>query len=160
MRRHCKLQDPFPRVLKKSFDINLSSPLTRFVGTGIGPCIDHFVSKFSKAVKFVLNKVWYLGYREDYPTVQLCKGLVLIADDYSDPFDAKSELNRMGKGENTGYMEPYEAQRIMAAVHIDIALPGISAFQKELAPVLRLHETFAIKCQIKAVYTTVFCAAS
>uniref|UniRef100_A0A8C4TU45 Src homology 2 domain containing E n=1 Tax=Falco tinnunculus TaxID=100819 RepID=A0A8C4TU45_FALTI len=38
---------------------------------------------------------------------------VLIADDYSDPFDAKSELNRMGKGENTGYMEPYEAQRIM-----------------------------------------------
>ncbi|KAI1239832.1 hypothetical protein IHE44_0011267 [Lamprotornis superbus] len=40
---------------------------------------------------------------------------VLIADDYSDPFDAKSELSRMGKGENTGYMEPYEAQRIMAA---------------------------------------------
>ncbi|KAJ7399924.1 SH2 domain-containing adapter protein B [Pitangus sulphuratus] len=42
------------------------------------------------------------------------KQRVLIADDYSDPFDAKSELNRMGKGENTGYMEPYEAQRIMA----------------------------------------------
>ncbi|XP_076218008.1 SH2 domain-containing adapter protein B isoform X3 [Aptenodytes patagonicus] len=41
------------------------------------------------------------------------KDKVLIADDYSDPFDAKSELNRMGKGENTGYMEPYEAQRIM-----------------------------------------------
>nr|XP_013800030.1 PREDICTED: SH2 domain-containing adapter protein B-like [Apteryx mantelli mantelli] len=39
--------------------------------------------------------------------------LVSIADDYSDPFDAKSELNKMGKGENTGYMEPYEAQRIM-----------------------------------------------
>lgn len=38
---------------------------------------------------------------------------VLIADDYSDPFDAKSEVNKMGKGENTGYMEPYEAQRIM-----------------------------------------------
>lgn len=38
---------------------------------------------------------------------------VLIADDYSDPFDAKSELNKMVKGENTGYMEPYEAQRIM-----------------------------------------------
>jgi len=37
----------------------------------------------------------------------------LIADDYSDPFDAKSELNKKGKGENTGYMEPYEAQRIM-----------------------------------------------
>ncbi|XP_063996337.1 SH2 domain-containing adapter protein B [Pogoniulus pusillus] len=41
------------------------------------------------------------------------KDKVLIADDYSDPFDAKSELNSMGKGENTGYMEPYEAQRIM-----------------------------------------------
>ncbi|XP_068784357.1 SH2 domain-containing adapter protein B isoform X5 [Struthio camelus] len=40
---------------------------------------------------------------------------VLIPDDYSDPFDAKSELNKMGKGENTGYMEPYEAQRIMTA---------------------------------------------
>uniref|UniRef100_A0A8C8RG02 SH2 domain-containing protein n=1 Tax=Pelusios castaneus TaxID=367368 RepID=A0A8C8RG02_9SAUR len=39
---------------------------------------------------------------------------VLIADDYSDPFDAKSELNRAVKGENTGYMEPYEAQRIMS----------------------------------------------
>ncbi|XP_054842427.1 SH2 domain-containing adapter protein B isoform X2 [Eublepharis macularius] len=41
------------------------------------------------------------------------KEKVLIADDYSDPFDAKSEGNKMGKGENTGYMEPYEAQRIM-----------------------------------------------
>ncbi|XP_059580485.1 SH2 domain-containing adapter protein B isoform X3 [Alligator mississippiensis] len=41
------------------------------------------------------------------------KEKVLIADDYSDPFDAKSELNKAGKGENTGYMEPYEAQRIM-----------------------------------------------
>ncbi|XP_053909629.1 SH2 domain-containing adapter protein B isoform X2 [Cuculus canorus] len=41
------------------------------------------------------------------------KDKILIADDYSDPFDAKSELNRLGKGEHTGYMEPYEAQRIM-----------------------------------------------
>uniref|UniRef100_A0A8D0GN37 SH2 domain containing adaptor protein B n=1 Tax=Sphenodon punctatus TaxID=8508 RepID=A0A8D0GN37_SPHPU len=41
------------------------------------------------------------------------KEKVLIADDYSDPFDAKSEGNKVGKGENTGYMEPYEAQRIM-----------------------------------------------
>ncbi|XP_074850606.1 SH2 domain-containing adapter protein B [Carettochelys insculpta] len=39
---------------------------------------------------------------------------VLIADDYSDPFDAKSELSKAGKGESTGYMEPYEAQRIMS----------------------------------------------
>lgn len=37
-----------------------------------------------------------------------------IADDYSDPFDAKSDLkNKAGKGESAGYMEPYEAQRIM-----------------------------------------------
>ncbi|XP_044516824.1 SH2 domain-containing adapter protein B [Gracilinanus agilis] len=42
------------------------------------------------------------------------KDKVIIADDYSDPFDAKSELkNKAGKGESTGYMEPYEAQRIM-----------------------------------------------
>ncbi|XP_072848011.2 SH2 domain-containing adapter protein B [Pogona vitticeps] len=41
------------------------------------------------------------------------KEKVLIADDYSDPFDAKSEGSKTGKGENTGYMEPYEAQRIM-----------------------------------------------
>ncbi|XP_077201637.1 SH2 domain-containing adapter protein B [Paroedura picta] len=41
------------------------------------------------------------------------KEKVIIADDYSDPFDAKSEGNKTGKGENTGYMEPYEAQRIM-----------------------------------------------
>uniref|UniRef100_A0A4X2KUF8 SH2 domain containing adaptor protein B n=1 Tax=Vombatus ursinus TaxID=29139 RepID=A0A4X2KUF8_VOMUR len=42
------------------------------------------------------------------------KEKVIIADDYSDPFDAKSELkNKAGKGESTGYMEPYEAQRIM-----------------------------------------------
>lgn len=37
-----------------------------------------------------------------------------IADDYSDPFDAKNDLkNKAGKGESAGYMEPYEAQRIM-----------------------------------------------
>lgn len=46
---------------------------------------------------------------------------------------------------------------LVIAVHVDIALPGISAFQKELTPVIRLHETFAIKCQIKAAYTTAFC---
>ncbi|EDL02394.1 mCG14152 [Mus musculus] len=39
---------------------------------------------------------------------------VTIADDYSDPFDAKSDLkSKAGKGESAGYMEPYEAQRIM-----------------------------------------------
>ncbi|XP_013052980.2 SH2 domain-containing adapter protein B [Anser cygnoides] len=47
------------------------------------------------------------------PAAATGKEKVLIADDYSDPFDAKSELNKMVKGENTGYMEPYEAQRIM-----------------------------------------------
>ncbi|ELK34214.1 SH2 domain-containing adapter protein B [Myotis davidii] len=40
--------------------------------------------------------------------------LVIIADDYSDPFDAKNDLkSKAGKGESAGYMEPYEAQRIM-----------------------------------------------
>ncbi|XP_049640102.1 SH2 domain-containing adapter protein B [Suncus etruscus] len=39
---------------------------------------------------------------------------VTIADDYSDPFDAKNDLkSKVGKGESAGYMEPYEAQRIM-----------------------------------------------
>ena len=38
-----------------------------------------------------------------------------IADDYSDPFDAKSDLkSKAGKGESAGYMEPYEAQKMMA----------------------------------------------
>ncbi|KAM9642656.1 SH2 domain-containing adapter protein B [Trichechus inunguis] len=42
------------------------------------------------------------------------KDKVTIADDYSDPFDAKNDLkNKVGKGESAGYMEPYEAQRIM-----------------------------------------------
>ncbi|XP_030050302.1 SH2 domain-containing adapter protein B [Microcaecilia unicolor] len=41
---------------------------------------------------------------------------VIIADDYSDPFDAKSEQKyKVGKGEN-GYMEPYEAQRLMTDI--------------------------------------------
>ncbi|XP_036892093.1 SH2 domain-containing adapter protein B isoform X3 [Sturnira hondurensis] len=41
---------------------------------------------------------------------------VIIADDYSDPFDAKNDLkSKAGKGESAGYMEPYEAQRIMTA---------------------------------------------
>ncbi|XP_050799099.1 SH2 domain-containing adapter protein B isoform X2 [Gopherus flavomarginatus] len=51
---------------------------------------------------------------ESGPGHQLPGDRVLIADDYSDPFDAKSELNKAVKGENTGYMEPYEAQRIMS----------------------------------------------
>ncbi|KAI5158191.1 Sh2 Domain-Containing Adapter Protein B [Manis pentadactyla] len=42
------------------------------------------------------------------------KDKVTIADDYSDPFDAKNDLkSKVGKGESAGYMEPYEAQRIM-----------------------------------------------
>ncbi|XP_059513386.1 SH2 domain-containing adapter protein B isoform X6 [Myotis daubentonii] len=44
------------------------------------------------------------------------KEKVIIADDYSDPFDAKNDLkSKAGKGESAGYMEPYEAQRIMTA---------------------------------------------
>ncbi|XP_027636094.2 SH2 domain-containing adapter protein B isoform X1 [Falco biarmicus] len=57
------------------------------------------------------------------------KDKVLIADDYSDPFDAKSELNRMGKGENTGYMEPYEAQRIMTEF---AKQEGVKSHQKNM----------------------------
>lgn len=49
---------------------------------------------------------------------------MLIADDYSDPFDAKSEGNKTGKGENTGYMEPYEAQRIMTGKDV-FTLSGV-----------------------------------
>uniref|UniRef100_A0A3Q2H2S1 SH2 domain containing adaptor protein B n=1 Tax=Equus caballus TaxID=9796 RepID=A0A3Q2H2S1_HORSE len=42
------------------------------------------------------------------------KDKVTIADDYSDPFDAKNDpKSKAGKGESAGYMEPYEAQRIM-----------------------------------------------
>ncbi|XP_059781103.1 SH2 domain-containing adapter protein B isoform X4 [Balaenoptera ricei] len=44
------------------------------------------------------------------------KDKVTIADDYSDPFDAQNDLkSKAGKGESAGYMEPYEAQRIMTA---------------------------------------------
>ncbi|XP_072113270.1 SH2 domain-containing adapter protein F-like [Mobula birostris] len=46
---------------------------------------------------------------------------VAFRDDYSDPFDAKNELkNKVVKKreiENNGYMEPYEAQKMMAEIH-------------------------------------------
>ncbi|KAM8962082.1 SH2 domain-containing adapter protein B [Pelodytes ibericus] len=42
---------------------------------------------------------------------------VVIPDDYSDPFDAKSEQKNKGLvPENNGYMEPYEAQRLMTDI--------------------------------------------
>ncbi|XP_038660294.1 SH2 domain-containing adapter protein B-like isoform X5 [Scyliorhinus canicula] len=45
--------------------------------------------------------------------------IVAIRDDYSDPFDARNELKnkitRKREVENNGYMEPYEAQKMMAA---------------------------------------------
>ncbi|KAG8455000.1 hypothetical protein GDO86_001282 [Hymenochirus boettgeri] len=45
------------------------------------------------------------------------KEKVIIADDYSDPFDAKSEQKNKGiVTENNGYMEPYEAQRLMTDI--------------------------------------------
>lgn len=54
---------------------------------------------------------------------------VIIADDYSDPFDAKNDLkSKVGKGESAGYMEPYEAQRIMtgkqSSWHKDLSSAG------------------------------------
>ncbi|XP_063311344.1 SH2 domain-containing adapter protein B isoform X1 [Pelobates fuscus] len=44
------------------------------------------------------------------------KDKVVIPDDYSDPFDAKSEKNKGVVPENNGYMEPYEAQRLMTDI--------------------------------------------
>ncbi|KAG8595216.1 hypothetical protein GDO81_001450 [Engystomops pustulosus] len=45
------------------------------------------------------------------------KEKVVIADDYSDPFDAKNEQKNKGViTENNGYMEPYEAQRLMTDI--------------------------------------------
>ncbi|XP_072260549.1 SH2 domain-containing adapter protein B [Pyxicephalus adspersus] len=45
------------------------------------------------------------------------KDKVVIADDYSDPFDAKNEQkNKAVITENNGYMEPYEAQRLMTDI--------------------------------------------
>lgn len=45
------------------------------------------------------------------------KEKVLIADDYSDPFDAKNGQKSKGViTENNGYMEPYEAQRLMTDI--------------------------------------------
>ncbi|XP_069818214.1 SH2 domain-containing adapter protein B [Dendropsophus ebraccatus] len=45
------------------------------------------------------------------------KEKVAIADDYSDPFDAKNEQKNKGViTENNGYMEPYEAQRLMTDI--------------------------------------------
>ncbi|XP_073405846.1 SH2 domain-containing adapter protein B isoform X2 [Dendrobates tinctorius] len=43
------------------------------------------------------------------------KDKVVIADDYSDPFDAKNEQKNKGVKTENGYMEPYEAQRLMTA---------------------------------------------
>ncbi|XP_053558682.1 SH2 domain-containing adapter protein B [Bombina bombina] len=45
------------------------------------------------------------------------KDKLQIADDYSDPFDAKNEQKNKGIiPENNGYMEPYEAQRLMTDI--------------------------------------------
>ncbi|XP_053321772.1 SH2 domain-containing adapter protein B [Spea bombifrons] len=44
------------------------------------------------------------------------KEKLVIPDDYSDPFDAKGEKNKGLVPENNGYMEPYEAQRLMTDI--------------------------------------------
>ncbi|XP_068278663.1 SH2 domain-containing adapter protein B isoform X4 [Nyctibius grandis] len=85
-------------------DVKYISPKHRLIKVESGGGSDGAGKKLNKGSKQLATSV---------PSAM--KDKVLIADDYSDPFDAKSELNRMGKGENTGYMEPYEAQRIMTA---------------------------------------------
>ncbi|KAJ8794496.1 hypothetical protein J1605_018949 [Eschrichtius robustus] len=58
------------------------------------------------------ERVWLVPVLSPLVRVPLLK--VTIADDYSDPFDAQNDLkSKAGKGESAGYMEPYEAQRIM-----------------------------------------------
>ncbi|NXW11233.1 SHB protein, partial [Fregetta grallaria] len=83
-------------------DVKYISPKHRLIKVESGSVSDGAGKKLNKDSKQLANSV---------PSAM--KDKVLIADDYSDPFDAKSELTRMGKGESTGYMEPYEAQRIM-----------------------------------------------
>jgi len=46
---------------------------------------------------------------------------------------------------------------LVTTMCVDTALSCISASQKELGLVLRLHETFAIKCQIRAVCAAAIC---
>ncbi|XP_066460489.1 SH2 domain-containing adapter protein B isoform X2 [Eleutherodactylus coqui] len=54
------------------------------------------------------------GGKEEQPAK---KDKVVMADDYSDPFDAKNEQKNKGViTENNGYMEPYEAQRLMTDI--------------------------------------------
>nr|XP_033714192.1 SH2 domain-containing adapter protein B isoform X3 [Tursiops truncatus] len=58
------------------------------------------------------------------------KDKVTIADDYSDPFDAKNDLkSKAGKGESAGYMEPYEAQRIMTGFAWEAQLSSKAVMQ-------------------------------
>ncbi|XP_053909630.1 SH2 domain-containing adapter protein B isoform X3 [Cuculus canorus] len=79
-------------------DVNCSGPVS-------GQCVfQSFYTRGGAKTRMRYHSSYYNLHKEEE---------ILIADDYSDPFDAKSELNRLGKGEHTGYMEPYEAQRIM-----------------------------------------------
>ncbi|KAB0338528.1 hypothetical protein FD755_025229 [Muntiacus reevesi] len=52
----------------------------------------------------------YCSSRERRPAIP---AEVTITDDYSDPFDAKNDLkSKAGKGESTGYTEPYEQESV------------------------------------------------
>lgn len=76
---------------------------------------------------------------------------VAMADDYSDPFDAKNEQKNKGViTENNGYMEPYEAQRLMTGeanvsnvsctVHVTLSLSHKRTQPADLpAQVCQLH---------------------
>ncbi|XP_061874533.1 SH2 domain-containing adapter protein B isoform X2 [Colius striatus] len=99
-------------------DVKYISPKHRLIKVETGGGDDDAGKKLNKGSKQLVSS-----------DLSVMKDKVLIADDYSDPFDAKSELNRMRKGENTGYMEPYEAQRIMTEFQKQ---EGIKSNQKNM----------------------------
>ncbi|XP_067883865.1 SH2 domain-containing adapter protein B-like [Heterodontus francisci] len=79
-------------------------------------CIDRVGSAM-----FFTKMDFLKGYRQVPLTARAKEIAVAIRDDYSDPFDAKNELKNIvikkREVENNGYMEPYEAQKMMAEIH-------------------------------------------
>ncbi|OCT59184.1 SH2 domain-containing adapter protein B [Xenopus laevis] len=84
---------------------------------------------WSPVVTTVINKT------EEQGNPAAKKEKVIIADDYSDPFDAKSEQKNKGfKTESNGYMEPFEAQRLMTDIQKNES-------QKSLQKNIQLYDT-------------------